>query len=502
MTHMGPTDQSMADERGSAVSEEQKQVSRREFLKIAGAAGAVVGLAGGLGGILAACGEEKPAGTTAGADTTAGSTTTTAAATSTTEAATTTSAMAGVEEGRPVRVGFVDPITGVLAAFGLAGDYCVGKWRAAVADGVVLGDGKRHRFEIEVQDSQSDTNRASQVTADLINNAKVDLVMAAATGDTVNPVADQCEASGMPCLSIDVPVEVFVFQRGGAPDKPFQWTYNLFWGMTEEQQVEWDMFSQVSTNQKIAAMWPNNAPGNAYRDVYGPSEEWKANGYTFVDGGAYNEPSEEFTQQISLFKKEGCEIAMGVMIDPDWTIFTKQCVQQGFMPNIMYGIKPTLFPTTMEAIGPLADGHTGTQWFHPTYPFKSSLTGETCRQLCDDFEQVKGMQWQQTIMHYALFEWAVDVFKRTTDLDDRAEFIKRVQETKLAETVAGPIDYTVPVQWGTSHPTLNCVTTPVYGGQWRLTNGGKYQFDLVVVSNAAAPMVAVQDKMKPMTWTS
>ena len=324
--------------------------------------------------------------------------------------------------------------------------------------------------------------------------------MAAATGDTVNPVADQCEASGMPCLSIDVPVEVYVFQRGGAPDKPFKWTYNLFWGLTEEQAVEWDMFPQVPTNKKIAAMWPNNAPGNAYRNAYGKSTDWAGKGYTFVDGGAYNEPSEDFTQQISLFKKDGCEIAMGVMIDPDWTTFTNQCAQQGFKPPIMYGIKPTLFPTTMEAVGPLADGQTGTQWFHPTYPFKSSLTGETCQQMCDDFEKTKNMQWQQTIMHYAVFEWGVDVFKRTTNLDDKAEFIQRVQETKMADSLAGPIDYTVPVKWGTSHPTLNCVTTPCYGGQWRLSNGGTYKFELVVVSNASAPVVKVQDKMKAMAW--
>ncbi len=476
----------------------EKTVSRRDFLKMAGVAGAALGAGAGLGGLLAACGDDTATTTAAPTATTAAPTTETSAATTTSGATTTISA--GPETGRPVKVGFVDPITGVLAGFGLAGDYCMGKWKAAVADGVVLGDGKSHPFDLQVADSQSDTNRASQVTADLINNAGVDLIMAAATGDTVNPVADQCEASGMPCLSIDVPVEVFVFQRGGAPDQPFKWTYNLFWSMTEEQVVEWDMFAQVDTNQKIAAMWPNNAPGNAYRHVYGESEEWPAKGLSFVDAGAYNEPSEDFTQQISLFKKEGCEIAMGVMIDPDWTTFTKQCAQQGFKPKIMYGIKPTLFPTTMEAIGPLADGHSGTQWFHPTYPFKSSLTGETCQELCDDFETTKGMQWQQTIMHYAVFEWAVDAFKRTSNLDDKAEFIKRVQETKMTDSVAGPIAFTVPVQWGTSHPTLNCVTTPCYGGQWRLTNDGKYQFDLVVVSNASAPQVAVQDTMKPMTW--
>jgi branched-chain amino acid transport system substrate-binding protein len=476
--------------------DESKTVSRREFLKIAGIAGATIGVGAGLGGLVAACGGEETTTTTA-----APATTTTAAPATTTTAAASTTTTVGVEAGRPVKVGFVDPLTGVLAAFGLAGKYCVEKWQAATAKGLVLGDGKNHPFEIQVVDSQSDTNRASQVTADLINNAKVDLVMCAATGDTVNPVADQCEASGMPCLSIDVPVEVYVFQRGGAPDKPFKWTYNLFWGLTEEAAVEVDMFNQVPTNKKIGAIWPNNAPGNAYRMMYGgEGTGWPDKSYTYIDSGLYNEPSEDFTQQISLFKKDGCEILQGVMIDPDWTTLAKQCAQQGFKPKIMEGIKPTLFPTTMEAIGPLADGQCSVQWFHPTFPFKSSLTGETCQQMCDDFEKTKNMQWQQTIMHYAVFEWAADAFKRQTNLDDKEEFIKRVQETKMADSLAGPIDFTVPVKWGTSHPTLNCVTTPTYGGQWRLSNGGKYQFDLVIVSNVTSPVVTVQDKMKAMSW--
>ncbi len=39
-------------------------VSRREFLKIAGVAGAAVGAAGGLGGLLAACGGTEESTTT------------------------------------------------------------------------------------------------------------------------------------------------------------------------------------------------------------------------------------------------------------------------------------------------------------------------------------------------------------------------------------------------------------------------------------------------------
>ena len=56
-------------------------VSRREFFKIAGVAGAALGMGAGLGGLVAACGEEAETTTTAGATTTAAaaSTTTTTA---------------------------------------------------------------------------------------------------------------------------------------------------------------------------------------------------------------------------------------------------------------------------------------------------------------------------------------------------------------------------------------------------------------------------------------
>ena len=77
----------------------KKPVSRREFLKYAGVAGGVVAVGGGLGGLIAACGDETTT-TTAGATaTTAGATTTTAGATTTTAAAETTTTVASVVTG-------------------------------------------------------------------------------------------------------------------------------------------------------------------------------------------------------------------------------------------------------------------------------------------------------------------------------------------------------------------------------------------------------------------
>ena len=119
----------------------------------------------------------------------------------------------------------------------------------------------------------------------------------------------------------------------------------------------------------------------------------------------------------------------------------------------------------MEALGKDGDGVCGGAWWHPTYPYHSSLTGETCQQLADDFEKTTGNQWTQPIMHYVSFEWVVDVLKRTTNVDDKEEIMKRVTETKMADSVAGPIDFTVPVGPDGKHKVPNVYSTPLYGSR-------------------------------------
>ena len=204
----------MSDDRFDELT--KKSVSRRDFLKVAGVAGVAVGASAGLGGLLAACG-----GTEESTTTTAGATTTTAGATTTTAGATTTSASAGVETGAELKMGFVAPLTGPLASFGVPDTYCADRWREACGDGIVCGDGKKHPVSIEVMDSQSDSNRAAQVAGDLINNSKVDVMMVASTPDTVTPVVEQCEANGCPVVSTDCPWQTYM----GA-NKEYKWSYH------------------------------------------------------------------------------------------------------------------------------------------------------------------------------------------------------------------------------------------------------------------------------------
>ncbi len=99
------------EDREIKTPETSKAVSRRDFLKMAGVAGATIGAAGGLGGLLAACGSSDETTTTAAAT---GSTA--AAETTTTAAGETTTSAAGVEEGGEIKCGYVIPVTGAMAA--------------------------------------------------------------------------------------------------------------------------------------------------------------------------------------------------------------------------------------------------------------------------------------------------------------------------------------------------------------------------------------------------
>jgi len=81
------------DDRLSQGSREG-HVSRRDFLKAAGAAGATIGLTGGLGGLLAACGTEAVTTTTG-----PGATTTQAPTAASTQAADTTTMTAAADAG-------------------------------------------------------------------------------------------------------------------------------------------------------------------------------------------------------------------------------------------------------------------------------------------------------------------------------------------------------------------------------------------------------------------
>jgi branched-chain amino acid transport system substrate-binding protein len=470
------------------------KVSRREFLKMAGVAGAAIGVGAGLGGLVAACGDEEATTTTAGAT----STTAAPATTTTTAAASTTTVSAGPVAGREVRIGVVTPATGPLASFSTTVKWSVERVNEFAKDGLVFGDGQNHPLKLITVDTQSDAQRAAAVTGDLINNDKVDMVISAGSPETVVPSADQCEAAGVPSLASNVPWQAFHFGRGGTPDSSFKWTYAMALGLEQIVGGYIDMWSQLETNRVLGVIWPNNADGQSWSDATtGAPPMMEGAGYKLIFPSLYPPGSDDFTTQIAQYRKGGAELMAGAIPPPDFNTFWNQCAQQGFKPKAMTIGLALLFPETATALGDIVVGLTSELLWHPSWPFKSSLTGETCQQLADDYEARTGQQWSAAIPQYARLEWAIDALKRTKNLDDKNEIVANVASTKM-ETCWGPVDFTAPVQMGTDHPTPNIVRTLTAGGQW--IKGTKHKYEIIPVSNAFAAGTQVVAKVQPITY--
>ena len=474
--------------KGASSIPDARALSRRDFLRIAGLSGAAITVGAGLSGFAVGCGDAEVTTTTTGAASVAGTTATTGAG---------TTATASVETGREIKIGFVAPLTGPIALFGVPDQYCAERWKEAVLDGLICGDGKKHPISIYIRDSQSDANRAAQVAGDLINNDKVDVIMCASTADTVNPVADQAEALGCPCFSNDAPWQSYWLGRG-APADGFTWTWHHFWGLEDIIGTFVDMWDGIATNKKVAGMWPNDADGIAWANAeVGFPGVLPLRGYTVIDPGRFQDFTEDFSAQISLFKGEGCEIVTGVPLPPDFTNFWKQSIQQGFKPKIATVGKALLFPGALEALGQIGYGMSTEIWWTPRHPWVSSLTGETCQEIADDFEKRTGIQWTQPLLHYGVFEVVADSLKRTADIDDKEAIVGAISSTKM-QTLAGPIDFTSPVDPNSKHPVKNVYRSPLVGGQW--VKGTKYPYDLVVTSNVMAPEIKVEAALRPLTY--
>ena len=130
-----------------------------------------------------------------------------------------------------LNVGFISPRTGKLGGFGETDGYILELARKSLASGLKVGD-KTYGVNVLDRDTQSDPSRAGQLAKTLINSDKIDMMLVVSTPETINPVADACEAAGVPCMSTVMPWEAWYFGRGAKPGQPspFKWTYHFGFG--------------------------------------------------------------------------------------------------------------------------------------------------------------------------------------------------------------------------------------------------------------------------------
>jgi branched-chain amino acid transport system substrate-binding protein len=381
-----------------------------------------------------------------------------------------------------IKIGHVSSPTGVFAPFAQADPFVLNQIRTALSKGISNG-GVNNEVQIISKDSQSNTTRASEVASDLILKDKVDLLVSSGAPEITNAVADQAEANEIPCITGMTPWQPYFFGRHGIPDKGFIWTYHFCFGMEDIIAAFLNLWESVETNKVVGALFPNDIGGNSWADAkHGFPPALQKAGYKLIDTGRFQPVSDEYGLQISAFKNAGVEIVTGTITTPDFTTFWNQAAQQSFKPKVVTIGKALLFPDSVAALGGRADGLSCEIWWSPSHPFKSGLTGQSAKELCDGYEQSTGRPWTQPIgFQHALFEVAIDVLKRTKNLDEPEAIV-----TTDYQSVVGPI------KWS-GKPVKNVSKTPLVAGQWRKRGNG---FELVICEDATAPNIKAQDKLR------
>jgi branched-chain amino acid transport system substrate-binding protein len=440
-------------------------LSRRGVLRAAGAGAVVVG----GGGLLEACSSSIKGATS--------------------------SSTAGSSTGK-ITIGWIHPLTGALAGFGAPDGFVLSKIKATsqFKNGFKIG-GKTYEVQINSYDTQSSPTRAGQLAQQAINGDHVDLLLASSTPETVNAVASTAETLGTPLVCSNIPWESWylnLFPKGNPQHATEKATYVVMYFLGAEHLVEafipmWNrIHSQLKTNKIVAAAFPNDSDGNAFRAVFPPIA--KSAGYTMVLSSPYTDGTTNYSSMISQFKNSGADFFTNVPLPPDFATMWKQSVQQGFKPKLATVAKVLLFPTDAYALGDLVNNVATDAWWAPSLPWTSSFTGETCQQLADEYEATHG-QWNSNISNYTLFEIAHAALTSVNNPHDKTEVANAIHQVNV-KGVAGPIDFTSP-----KAPAPGVAITPPVGIQWQ--KGTKYPLEAVVVDNTLQPQAKITGDLKP-----
>jgi branched-chain amino acid transport system substrate-binding protein len=437
-------------------------VSRRGVLRAVGAGAAVMG----VGGLLEACSSGiKGAGSGSGSGNT-----------------------------KALTLGWIHPLTGPLAGFGAPDNWVISKIMQTTPykNGFKIG-GKTYSVTLKSYDTQSSPTRAGDLARAAILSDKVDLLLASSTPETVNAVASQAETLGTPLICANIPWEPWYINLGGNPLKPtLKPKYVVMYFLGAEHLVKcfipmWDrIHSQLHTNKVVAAAFPNDSDGNAFRAVFPPIA--KAAGYTFDMSSPYTDGTTSYSSMISQFKSDGADFFTNVPLPPDFATMWKQAAQQGFKPKLATVAKVLLFPTDAYALGPLAYNVATDAWWAPSLPWTSTFTGETCQQMATEFEAATNGQWNSNISNYSLFEAAHAALTSVSDPHDKAEVATAIHNVNI-QALAGPLNF------ASGGPAPGVAITPPVGVQWQ--KGTKYPVEMQVVDNTLQPQAKITADLKP-----
>ena len=283
-----------------------------------------------------------------------------------------------------IKLGYVSPQTGPLAAFAEADEFIIDGFMETMKGGLEIG-GSDLAVEVIVKDSQSNPNRAAEVAKELIVDDEVNLMLVASTPETTNPVSTQCEIEEVPCISTMAPWQPWFIGRQGNPAATRQpgsrstTPTTIFWGLEDVIAVFTNMWDQLETNKMVGGLFPNDGDGNAWGDP-------KVGFPPVLD-----------KQRLHAHRSRPLPEPDRRFLGADQRLQERQCRdrhRRGDPARLHHLLEPGQ-PAGLQAEGGIGrqgdpvpgsrsrrSGKTGNNlssevWWSPSHPFKSSLTGQT-----------------------------------------------------------------------------------------------------------------------------
>ncbi len=394
-------------------------------------------------------------------------------------------------DSRTLKIGYILSYSGVRGNFSEPDPYVLGKVRALLKNGLKIGTSS-YTVEIIARDNQSTVAGSVPVLDDLLHKQNVDLLLVA-DGDAAVAGGDMADAAGVPTISTMTPWEGWFFARKGDPDVGFPWTSHFMWGagdIAKNFVGMWEQAESAGLNRIVGTLYFDIAAGRAFGDPQrGMPAGTAASGYKEIAGGFFTPETASFSNQIGQFKKADAQIASGLLFIQHWKAFLKDADGAGFKPDVCSVAGAFLFPSAVDSLGERGDGMSTEVWWTPDFPFHSTLTGQSAKELAADFEQETGKQWTQPLgILHALWDVGLGALQSAADPRDRHAVANAIQ-TMDRETVAGPINWK-------SSPIKSVALTPLTAGQWRKTSGGKFKHRLQVVHNGTAPYIPVEGSLQ------
>lgn len=392
-----------------------------------------------------------------------------------------------------IRIGFMAPLSGIRSSFTATTEHTIGVVREALKDGLTIG-GTTYNVEIIVKDNQSTPTRSVQVGNELLLNENPDLILCAdAEGATaIGPIAD---ARGIPTLSTMGPWQAWAFSRKYDPAKGFPYTFHFFFGADELGRIFPAMWERLGNNHKIGALFADNDAGRVMsHPEIGFPPAFNAAGYEFAaDTGLFRLDTDDFSTQISEFKRAGVDIVAGTAFENHMATFWNQAAQMGFQPKICTIAAGLLFPSSVNNLGDRGDGMSTEVWWTPDMPFQSSLTGQSATDLAAAYSAASGKQWTQPLGYeHALFEVAVSALKSSGNPKDR-DAVRDALAASRTDTVIGAVDFG-------SSPLKSVGLTHTVGGQWQKASDGPFKYNLEIVDNSTNPEVNITADFKELAY--